>query len=313
MIRTLSSLLVVTISVSYLFEATGEIITFNAEAFAPGDPVDDQAAQTAYLNAVAAAGYSTFSEGFIGSQWDSVRSPVTATSVVSRGINWHSSDGDFITTVIDSDVAETRYQIYSKGTAFGGLHAVPATIIGESNTMLYGIGMWVDASAPKGKLHVVLDDTIDLKFRRVIGYDENPPDPPEPTKETVRLTHAKQFFGVLAPQGFMKFQLIEVGGTLEDAILMWATDFTFAVQIAPSTDGDLDDDGSVNDRDLNLLLSSFDSPPSLQNDVDLETLLGNFGRTDMPVSLSSVPEPSTLTLLAIGAVGLLAYGRRRRS
>ncbi len=80
---------------------------------------------------------------------------------------------------------------------------------------------------------------------------------------------------------------------------------------APTSEGDLDGDGKVDDIDLNLLLSGFDSPPSFQNKIDLHALLSNFGRTDM-VAGNPVPEPNTALLLAIGMVGLFTRFRRKR-
>ncbi len=81
---------------------------------------------------------------------------------------------------------------------------------------------------------------------------------------------------------------------------------------AASTDGDLNGDGEVNGSDLNLLLSGFESPPSLLNTLNLEALLGNYGRTDMNESSDTVPEPSSCVgLLALCLTGLLARRRRK--
>ncbi len=72
----------------------------------------------------------------------------------------------------------------------------------------------------------------------------------------------------------------------------------------------MDGDYDVDDGDLNLFLSSVDNPLSLQNQVDLDTLLGNFGRNDLgPLS---VPEPSSIALAFMGILGLLSFGRSRR-
>lgn len=305
--------------------AIGEIVTYNVDAFAPGDPIDSNAAEAAFLGAVSTSGYATFQEGFEDSVWDVTRSPGFAASVDSQGINWHSSVGDFITTVDDVGSDTPRFHIYSKGGSPGELHAVPATIIGQSSETLYGLGMWVGGSGVKGKLNVILDDSTVLKFQRVTGYDVNPPDPPEPIKETIRLTSQKQFFGVVAPQGFTKFQLLEVEGVLEDQILMWAADFTFATA-ACTVFGDVTCDNQVDIGDFTLWADAFgETGVALRADLsgDGEVDIGdftiwadNFGNTagvGGGLGVSAVPEPSSFGLFFIGALAIAAYGWRRRT
>jgi hypothetical protein len=308
-------------------QAGAEISRFNRFAFDPATPVDDQAAQEAYLNAAIAGGYSTFFEGFSGSMWDAARStivggPHVATSIVSKDITWRSSDGDYITTA-DSAYGVTEWNLYSKGgSPQEGLHAVPATIIGQSATTLYGIGMWVSGGPPgKGKLHLIIDDTYDLKFQQITGYENG--DPEEPMKETLRLTSGKQFFGAIVPQGFTKFQLLEVSGALEDQVLMWASDFIFAGPWTPTVPGDANGDGSVNLKDYHLLVHELGSSNRLTNDfnddgmVDLEDfaiLRGNYGyrvasAPDAEFG-ATTPEPATLTLLVLG--GLVVLRKRRK-
>lgn len=213
---------------------------FNVAAFAPDDPDTDAAAQQAYLDAVDAAGYAALFEGFTDAPWDAARSTVVggqhvATSITNQGITWHSSVGDFITTS-DASSGVTPWHIYSKGgSPQEQLHAVPATIIGESAQPLYGIGMWVSGGPPaKGKLHLIIDDATTFKFERITGYQNG--DPQEPIKETIRLQSGKQFFGVIVPAGFTKFQLLETEGVLEDQVLMWGADFTFAATPVPEPD-----------------------------------------------------------------------------
>ncbi len=77
--------------------------------------------------------------------------------------------------------------------------------------------------------------------------------------------------------------------------------------------GDINEDGSVNDIDLNLLQSSFEaagtgggSPTWNQNDLDL--LLDNFGMTGL--QSQSVPEPSSLALLGLAALAALVFRKR---
>jgi len=110
------------------------------------------------------------------------------------------------------------------------------------------------------------------------------------------------------------------GGDGNDVVL-----FTPAM---PGMVGDLDWNRTVNDADLNLLLSNFgtvgDPWDYLMGDIDgngsvdrtdLTMLLGNFGATASPPLTEppiSVPEPASWALAAAGIVGLLAWGRRRR-
>jgi hypothetical protein len=261
--------------------------------------------------------------------WDAARStivggPHVATSIVSKDITWRSSEGDYITTA-DSAYGVTPWNLYSKGgSPQERLHAVPATIIGQSTSTLYGIGMWVSGGPPgKGKLHLILDDTYDLKFQQIVGYENG--DPEEPMKETIRLTSGKQFFGAIVPQGFTKFELLEVSGVLEDQVLMWASDFIFASSWTPSVSGDANGDGSVDDRDYRLLRHEFGSSTWLTNDYnqngqvgleDFTVIRGNFGfgafsAPDAEV-LATIPEPTALSLLALGGLSLLRRGRNRQ-
>ena len=64
--------------------AGAEVTTYNASAFAPGDPTDSAAAETVFLSDVAAAGFTTFFEGFTGEVWSSARSPQTASSITTQ-------------------------------------------------------------------------------------------------------------------------------------------------------------------------------------------------------------------------------------
>lgn len=91
-----------------------EPVTFNPQAFSTNDPIDSVAAETAFLNAAVSGGFATFSEDFESPLWDATRSPASADIVVSHGIAWHSSIGNRLRTVADSDSDELPppYMIY---------------------------------------------------------------------------------------------------------------------------------------------------------------------------------------------------------
>lgn len=206
-----------------------EPTTYNAHFISTNDPVGSIAAETLFLSDLSAAGLSVLTEDFEDIMWETTRSPSSAEHVISQGINWHSSEGNHIKTYGDSDSYEEPppFMIWGHDPV-NGLHPVPNTVIGESNTKLYAIGFWADGTGTKGKIKVILDDTVEATFKRVTGFTQEPPDPPEPVTETVRLTYSKEFFGVYAPDGFNKFQLLEYAGEFDEVVLMWMRTFTFA-------------------------------------------------------------------------------------
>ncbi len=223
---SLAAILMMSVVAAIPQPADGAVTFFNESANSPGDPASSAAAETAYLAAIPGAGYTAFTEGFSASAFDPGRTyPSTAVSLTNQGITWHSSAGDYL-GLSDAGSGVSPWLIYSKGgSPEEESHAVPATIFGESTRTLYGIGMWVNGN--KGKLNLILDDGAPMKFVMITGYDTN--DPPEPFKSTIGLSNTPQFFGVIVPDGFTKFQLLEVDGTLGDQALMWSSNFTFAV------------------------------------------------------------------------------------
>ena len=96
---------------------------------------------------------------------------------------------------------------------------------------------------------------------------------------------------------------------------------TYAVTGDLVLNGDANRDGTVNGTDLNTVLSKLQSDRhdlgkgdfdgnGTVNGADLNTVLSNFNQT---ISVTAtVPEPSTLFLLGIGAIGLLSFACRRR-
>jgi hypothetical protein len=88
--------------------------------------------------------------------------------------------------------------------------------------------------------------------------------------------------------------------------------------------GDANLDGTVNGADLNIVLSNYNTAftpgtawgygdfngDGIVNGADLNTVLSNYNQSNGVTA--AVPEPCTLTLFGIGAIGLLAYAWRRR-
>ena len=97
-----------------------------------------------------------------------------------------------------------------------------------------------------------------------------------------------------------------------------------AFLLTPALLGDANLDGTVNGGDLNIVLSHYNQTgmdwyhgdfngDGTVNGGDLNIVLANYNQTvDVSVGVA-VPEPSTLAMLALGAIAMLAWtGRRKR-
>ncbi len=100
---------------------------------------------------------------------------------------------------------------------------------------------------------------------------------------------------------------------------------THAFLLTPAMPGDANLDGTVNGVDLDAVLSNYNKTgmtwaqgdfngDGVVNGVDLDIVLSNYNKTAGVPSMAAVPEPSTLAMLALGAIAMLAWaGRGRRS
>jgi formylglycine-generating enzyme required for sulfatase activity len=103
-----------------------------------------------------------------------------------------------------------------------------------------------------------------------------------------------------------------------------ASEFNYlGFRVAGDDPGDANGDGKVDINDLTIVLAHYGETSGMtwsQGDFtgdgkvdinDLTIVLANYDNT-VGSDIKSVPEPSCIVLLAIGAVGLLGYGWRRR-
>ena len=103
--------------------------------------------------------------------------------------------------------------------------------------------------------------------------------------------------------------------------LGYVNDGAGQVTVMDALYGDANLDGTVNGADLNVVLSNYNQTgmtwsqgdfnyDGAVNGADLNIVLSNYNQT--VAATAAVPEPSTLVLLGVAAIGLWAYGRRWR-
>ena len=184
--------------------------------------------ESAFLSKAAEHEYNGFQEGFEDDAvWGSARSPNTAASVSSQGVQWQSNypdspDWNEITT--GSGAALTGdWGIYdpNHGSANGTsgvcdvndppdsclYHDGVTGILQPGLNPLHGVGGYITGSHG-ANVGIVLDD--------LILYNGGP------------VYAAHQFFGVIDTRqaGFTRFEFRELDGKIGQALFIWADDFT---------------------------------------------------------------------------------------
>ena len=179
--------------------------------------------ETAYLEMLAALGYSTFQESFEGAVWDVARSPDSVSSVVSQGIVWTSNHTATNNITTGSGPARTGdYGVFDPlhGVATGtetecDIDNPPehclyydgfsgATLPGAA--ALHGVSGYITGISG-AKPSIILDGTTQVIFGPVFGF---------------------QFIGVIdtSVAGFTSFEFREISGKIGQALYIWGDDFT---------------------------------------------------------------------------------------
>lgn len=184
--------------------------------------------KSAFLSLLTELGYSSFREGFEGNAWDIARSPLTASSVTSKGITWTTNypSTNNITTGLGA-VRTGSYGVYDPQHGFAtGTTAqcdvdVPAEsclyhdgfrgsrVPGQEN--LHGVGGYTTGMYGNN-MSIFLDDTLEIGFGDMPGNQH-------------------QFIGVIddSPGGFRSYEFREMDGKVGQKFLIWGDDFFFAI------------------------------------------------------------------------------------
>ena len=116
-------------------------------------------------------------------------------------------------------------------------------------------------------------------------------------------------------------QIYSTTADVANRAIGWIDDGVDEVTVMYTLYGDSNLDGSVNGTDLNAVLSYYNQSGQVWacgdfnydgsvNGTDLNTVLSNYNQS-LSSSTAAVPEPSTLLLMVLGLVGLLAVRRVR--
>jgi hypothetical protein len=203
--------------------------------------------QEAYLNALTSLEYDAIHEGFEDdTAWGSVRSTIaggtfTAPGITNLGVTWTANNLSSEITTGQGPAHCGTWGFYSRphgsyenpdpgtdcfvpGDCGDGVRG--AAVNGE----FYAIGGWWDTNTPFAKLGLFLGN-----------YPDNPVDfgetcvPPgsEDCFDNAIIGTSQEFFGVIEPAGFTKFEFRELEGKLEpgggDVKFIFSDDFYFVL------------------------------------------------------------------------------------
>lgn len=189
-------------------------------------PIATYVDEAQFLDAVAVLGLEATAESFEDDDvWGTVRSTIVggflaAPEFYSAGVRWTSNyDAGGITT--GEGPARTGnwgFYAYPHGNYLAGPQCLQPGVctdgfIVASRTTLYGAGAWITGSGG-GRLELFVD-----------GDRTNPID----FNGANSLAPGHQFFGVVVEAGFQTLEVHETEGTQDDAKLVWADDFLFAI------------------------------------------------------------------------------------
>jgi len=204
-----------------------QIILLFGAAFAYGQ-VDTYTDETAYKNALQAAGYNSFEEGFEDdSVWGVARTPGSAENVTSSDIIWTSNHPltNKITTG-NGAVVTGNYGVYdpvhgyATDTGNCDIDNPPSECLfhdGVSGTwvqgpeVLVGVGGWFHGTLG-ADIAIVLNNTKQIGLGKLIS-------------------NQNYFFGVIDTTGFTEFEIREIDSKVGDKLLIFADDFTFGMGV----------------------------------------------------------------------------------
>jgi hypothetical protein len=129
-------------------------------------------------------------------------------------------------------------------------------------------------------------------------------------------------FGIFGVKHYGWMEITRDPGGVQNSVTLHAfgyDDNPGSRTVAGGNDPDVNSDGIVDGLDLGILLGNWGTTTNsaggelnnttLVDGLDLGILLGAWGAA--PLSAASVPEPSSVLLLAVGAAGLVSWRRRK--